>query len=43
MNYVGWKDIKSALRYVDPTSSFGGLALNATSIAPLQQPSLPER
>lgn len=26
MNYVGWKDMKSALRYVDPTVSFGGLA-----------------
>ncbi len=27
MNYVGWKDMKSALRYVDPTAPFSGLAL----------------
>ncbi|HLV16602.1 MAG TPA: site-specific integrase [Pseudomonas sp.] len=27
MEYVGWKDMKSALRYVDATASFGGLAL----------------
>lgn len=27
MNYVGWKDIKSAMRYIDPTEAFGGLAL----------------
>lgn len=27
MSYVGWKDIKSALRYVDTGSSFGGLAI----------------
>lgn len=27
MSYVGWKDIKSALRYVDAGSSFGGLAM----------------
>lgn len=26
MSYVGWKDMKSALRYVDSTVSFGGLA-----------------
>ncbi len=26
MVYVGWKDIKSAMRYVDPAISFGGLA-----------------
>lgn len=26
MSYVGWKDMKSALRYVDASSSFGGLA-----------------
>ena len=29
MSYVGWKDIKSALRYVDAGSSFGGLAIRA--------------
>lgn len=27
MGYVGWKDMKSALRYVDSTVSFGGLAV----------------
>lgn len=26
MSYVGWKDVKSALRYVDAKTSFGGLA-----------------
>ncbi|GAB3383877.1 site-specific integrase [Azotobacter armeniacus] len=26
MGYVGWKDMKSAMRYIDPTISFGGLA-----------------
>lgn len=26
MTYVGWKDIKSAIRYIDPAISFGGLA-----------------
>lgn len=26
MSYVGWKDMKSALRYVDSIMSFGGLA-----------------
>lgn len=26
MSYVGWKDMKSALRYVDASVSFGGLA-----------------
>ena len=29
MNYVGWKDVKSALRYVDTGGSFGGLAIRA--------------
>lgn len=29
MNYVGWKDMKSALRYVDAGVSFGGLSLPA--------------
>lgn len=28
MSYVGWKDMKSALRYVDSSVSFGGLAAN---------------
>ncbi|MNN01782.1 Phage integrase family protein [compost metagenome] len=27
MNYVGWKDAKSALRYIDASVSFGELAL----------------
>ncbi|MFL9812880.1 site-specific integrase [Stutzerimonas sp. VN223-3] len=27
MSYVGWKDMKSALRYVDSMVSFGGLAV----------------
>lgn len=27
MSYVGWKDMKSAMRYVDSAESFGGLAL----------------
>jgi integrase len=27
MNYVGWKDIKSAMRYIDPAEAFGGMAL----------------
>lgn len=31
MGYVGWKDIKSALRYVDAGSSFGGLALKPSA------------
>lgn len=31
MSYVGWKDIKSALRYVDVGSSFGGLALKPSA------------
>ncbi|MNU05928.1 hypothetical protein D3C72_2509150 [compost metagenome] len=29
MSYVGWKDMKSALRYVDASVSFGGIALRA--------------
>ncbi len=31
MGSVGWKDMKSALRYVDAGTSFGGLALRNTS------------
>ncbi len=27
MTYVGWKDMKSALRYIDPSASFAGLAV----------------
>jgi len=29
MGYVGWKDVKSAMRYIDPTLSFGGLAVRS--------------
>lgn len=35
MTYVGWKDMKSALRYVDSTASFGGLALQDAAALPL--------
>ncbi|MDE1164748.1 MAG: site-specific integrase [Pseudomonas sp.] len=31
MAYVGWKDMKSALRYVDPATSFAGLAMGSAS------------
>jgi integrase len=34
MSYVGWKDMKSALRYVDASVSFGGIALRAAQKAP---------
>lgn len=30
MSYVGWKDMKSALRYVDARVSFGGLSVAAS-------------
>jgi integrase len=30
MTYIGWKDIKSAMRYIDPAISFGGLAAKRT-------------
>lgn len=33
MQYVGWKDMKSALRYVDATASFGGLAVEGAAAA----------
>ena len=29
MSYVGWKDVKSTLRYVDAGASFVGLAVRA--------------
>lgn len=33
MSYVGWRDMKSALKYVDGNTSFGGLAVEpATSL-----------
>ena len=31
MSYVGWKDMKSALRYVDASTSFGGLAARSST------------
>lgn len=37
MTYVGWKGIKSAMRYIDTTDSFGELAMRqsfATSTLP---------
>ena len=37
MDYVGWKDVKSALRYVDATASFGGLALEEVAALPAQR------
>lgn len=33
MTYVGWRDLKSAIRYVDASASFAGLALTATNQA----------
>jgi len=38
MSYVGWKDMKSALRYVEARNSFGNLALQSGS----QQLQLPD-
>jgi len=32
MGYVGWKDMKSALRYVDSSVSFGGLAVRSGTV-----------
>lgn len=29
MSYVGWRDMKSALKYVDGSTSFGGLAVDS--------------
>lgn len=31
MSYVGWKDVKSALRYVEARNSFGSPALQSVS------------
>ncbi|UFH51018.1 site-specific integrase [Pseudomonas sp. KNUC1026] len=36
MAYVGWKDVKSALRYIDPAASFGGLAQDGPPALPGQ-------
>ncbi|MCY1459436.1 Phage integrase family protein [compost metagenome] len=35
MNYVGWKDMKSAMRYIDTAASFAGLALQDAAALPL--------
>ncbi|WPO97686.1 site-specific integrase [Pseudomonas sp. HR96] len=35
MNYVGWKDLKSAMRYIDPAASFGQLALSVAAPVPM--------
>jgi len=43
MSYVGWKDMKSALRYVDSGMSFGGLAANAASRADANVAQLEQR
>ncbi|WCX10396.1 site-specific integrase [Pseudomonas aeruginosa] len=46
MTYVGWKDIKSAMRYIDPAISFGGLAAKSAlelDAGPLGQLSAPPR
>lgn len=32
MSYVGWRDMKSALKYVDGSISFGGLAANPVEL-----------
>ena len=37
MSYVGWKDVKSAMRYIDPTAAFGNLAASLPS-SPLIKP-----
>ncbi|NAT15288.1 hypothetical protein CU666_05190 [Pseudomonas syringae pv. actinidifoliorum] len=34
MGYVGWRDMKSALRYVDSSASFGQLAIKPASPQP---------
>jgi integrase len=34
MTYVGWKDMKSALRYVDASASFRGMALQVATPHP---------
>jgi hypothetical protein len=31
---VGWKDVKSAMRYVDASSSFGELAVQVAAAQP---------
>lgn len=38
MEYVGWKDVKSALRYVDATASFGALAAAELAALPGESP-----
>ncbi|MGJ7473093.1 site-specific integrase [Pseudomonas fulva] len=38
MSYVGWKDAKSALRYIDSTQRFGDLALLPSAPLPVLAP-----
>nr|WP_256597516.1 tyrosine-type recombinase/integrase [Pseudomonas sp. 31-12] len=40
MKYVGWKDMKSAMRYIDSSDSFGELAMASALTASV---SLPEQ
>ena len=42
MSYIGWKDVKSALRYVDPAASFGGLAASPPMLEEAGRPRLGE-
>jgi integrase len=37
MTYVGWRDMKSALKYVDASNSFGNLAAQSQSIDVLEK------
>lgn len=37
MSYVGWRDMKSALRYVDASNSFGSLAAQPQTIDTLEK------
>jgi integrase len=41
MDYVGWKDVKSALRYVDASASFAGLAAQEVTALPGESRVLP--
>lgn len=36
MTYIGWKDMKSAMRYIDPAQSFAGMALKAPPVDRLE-------
>jgi len=41
MDYVGWKDVKSALRYVDASASFAGLTAQEVAALPGESRALP--